>query len=264
MGLGGTARRTSSSTPRRRARRRRRALRPGRRARRRTPPGRDLVVRPPPRAGHGAAGLELAGRRCRPPAWRRRRGAVRTPPSSLIASSGFSSGLPCLPSLSSTSRAPLPFFVRATITVGRSCGLGGLGVARASIAATSWPSISIACQPYALARAGVGVEIPAVHRLARLAEPVDVDDRDEVVELVERRRARTPPRSSPRPSRSRRTGPRRGRAAGPGAVQRARLRRRSAGPGRASRWRRRPTATPASGGPRAGYRAGGRSAAPHR
>ena len=32
---------------------------------------------------------------------------------------------------------------------------------------------------------GVGVEIPAVHRLAALAEPVHVDDRDQVVEPVE-------------------------------------------------------------------------------
>src|SRR5438034_950819 len=32
----------------------------------------------------------------------------------------------------------------------------------------------------------VRVEIPAVHRLAALPEPVDVDDRDQVVELVER------------------------------------------------------------------------------
>ena len=32
----------------------------------------------------------------------------------------------------------------------------------------------------------VRVEVPAVHRLAALAEPVDVDDRDEVVELVVR------------------------------------------------------------------------------
>ena len=34
---------------------------------------------------------------------------------------------------------------------------------------------------------GVGVEIPAVHRLAALAEPVHVEDRDEVVELEVRR-----------------------------------------------------------------------------
>ncbi len=38
----------------------------------------------------------------------------------------------------------------------------------------------------ALGAAHVAVEVPAVHRLARLAEPVDVDDRGQVVELVER------------------------------------------------------------------------------
>ena len=36
-----------------------------------------------------------------------------------------------------------------------------------------------------LGAAAVRVEIPAVHRLARLAEPVHVDDRDQVVEAVE-------------------------------------------------------------------------------
>ena len=63
-----------------------------------------------------------------------------------------------------------------------------------------------------------------MHRLAALAEPVDVDDRGQVVELVVGRRARTPPRSSPRPSRCRRTAPRRGTAAGRAACRRARPR----------------------------------------
>ena len=44
----------------------------------------------------------------------------RSPPSSAIAASGSSSGLPCLPGWSSTAFTPLPFFVRATIAVGRS------------------------------------------------------------------------------------------------------------------------------------------------
>ena len=43
----------------------------------------------------------------------------RSPPSSAIAASGSSSGLPCLPGWSSTTLTPLPFFVRATMTVGR-------------------------------------------------------------------------------------------------------------------------------------------------
>src|SRR5829696_9764388 len=38
-----------------------------------------------------------------------------------------------------------------------------------------------------LGAADVAVEVPADHRLARLAEPVDVDDRGQVVQLVERR-----------------------------------------------------------------------------
>ena len=94
-----------------------------------------------------------------------------------------------------------------------------------------------------------------MHGLARLAEPVDVDDRGEVVEARNRRRARTPPRSSPRPSHSRRTAPRRGTAGARGACRRARRRRRSAGPARVSRWPRRPMAARESGGPRGGSRA---------
>ena len=42
----------------------------------------------------------------------------RSPPSSSIAASGSSSGLPCLPGRSSTALTPLPFFVRAMIAVG--------------------------------------------------------------------------------------------------------------------------------------------------
>src|SRR3712207_7529745 len=40
--------------------------------------------------------------------------------------------------------------------------------------------------PEGFRAARVRLEVPAVHRLARLPEPVHVDDRDEVVELVER------------------------------------------------------------------------------
>ena len=62
-------------------------------------------------------------------------------------------------------------------------------------------------------------EFPADHRLAALAEPVYVDDRGEVVELVVAPRARRPPTSSPRPSRCRRRAPRRARAVGRGTSQ---------------------------------------------
>ena len=112
--------------------------------------------------------------------------------------------------------------------------------------------------------AHVAVEVPAEHRLARLAEPVDVDDRRQVVEASPSRRAGRPPTSSPRPSRSRRTAPTRGRAACRARGRPSRRRRRSAGPGRASRWRRRSAGSAASGGPRAASRACGTSAAPRR
>jgi hypothetical protein len=75
----------------------------------------------------------------------------RSPPSSSIAASGSSSGLPCLPGWSSTALTPLPFFVRATITVGRPVVFTASSYAPA-IASTSWPSIAIACQPNASAR----------------------------------------------------------------------------------------------------------------
>ena len=52
----------------------------------------------------------------------------------------------------------------------------------------------------------VRVEVPAVHGLAALPEPVHVDDRGQVARARRTRRARTPPTSSPRPSRCRRTG----------------------------------------------------------
>ena len=53
------------------------------------------------------------------------------------------------------------------------------------MASSSWPSIAIACQPNASAALDVAVEVPADHRLARLPEAVDVDDRGQVVEAVE-------------------------------------------------------------------------------
>ena len=103
--------------------------------------------------------------------------------------------------------------------------------------------------------------VPAEHRLAALAEPVHVDDRDQVVEASRGLRGRRPPRSSPPPSRCRRRAPTPGTAPGPGASPPARPRRRRAGPDRASRSPRRPRESPASDGPRAGSRASGTSAA---
>ena len=77
---------------------------------------------------------------------------LRTPPSSSIAAAACSSdsAFPCQPSALARSDTPCPFSVRATIIVGRSAFLAW--VYAASIAATSWPSISIACHPNASAR----------------------------------------------------------------------------------------------------------------
>ena len=77
--------------------------------------------------------------------------SLRSPPSSLIASSGSSKGLPCLPGWSSTAFTPLPFLVRATIAVGRPLVFSASAYA-ASISSTSWPSIAIAFQPNASIR----------------------------------------------------------------------------------------------------------------
>ena len=123
-----------------------------------------------------------------------------------------------------------------------------------SIASTSWPSISIACQPNASRPLRVRVEIPAVHRLAALAEPVDVDDRGQVVELLVAGVLEGLPHRAlghlavaaqhPDPVRELVEA-----LAGERDADADR-----AGPGRASRWRRRPTAGPGSDAPRAGCR----------
>ena len=107
------------------------------------------------------------------------------PPSSAIARSGSSSGLPWNPFLSSTSATPWPLSVRAITSVGPPVVAIASAYAR-SISSTSCPSIAIACQPNARAPLDVDVEIPPDHRLAALPEPVHVEDRREVVELVVR------------------------------------------------------------------------------
>ena len=63
----------------------------------------------------------------------------RHPPSSAIAASGSSSGLPWKPFTFSTAATPLPFVVRATTTVGRPVVATAWPNA-ASIASRSWPS----------------------------------------------------------------------------------------------------------------------------
>ena len=187
---------------------------------------------------------------------------LRTPPSVAITSSEWSSGLPWKPFLSSTAGSPLPLIVLATITTGLAGDVGRLGVGavdRLDVMAVDLDRVAAEG-----ARAvGVRVEIPAVHRLAALAEPVDVDDRDEVVEFEVRRVLERLPQSPPR-SRCRRTASRPGTGAGRGACRRAPSRPRTAVPGRAIRSRRRPTGSAASGGPRRSSRTGGTSGAARR
>ncbi len=83
------------------------------------PPGGDLDRRRPSAATRRGLGRSVGAWRRRW-AWPRSTRSERSPPSSSIAFSGSDRGLPCLPSRSSTSLAPFPFLVRATITVGRS------------------------------------------------------------------------------------------------------------------------------------------------
>ena len=106
----------------------------------------------------------------------------RMPPSSSTASSA--TALPCQPPWSSTFEYPLPFSVFATIAVGfprRRLGLAVGGVDLLDVVAVDLDRV-----PAERAQAvRVRGQIPAVHGLAPLAEPVDVDDRGQVVELVE-------------------------------------------------------------------------------
>ena len=69
-----------------------------------------------------------------------------------MAAASSGTGLPWALSWSSTAATPLPFLVLAMITVGLPVVEAASAIA-ASMAATSWPSISIVCQPNAWARA---------------------------------------------------------------------------------------------------------------
>ena len=143
--------------------------------------GGDLLAELPRRQlGVGrleAVRLAAGGRRELARAGRARRRAPRSP------ASGSSSGLPCLPGWSSTALTPRPFIVRATIAVGRLADRLRLGVGaldRLDVVAVDRDRVPAE----GLQAAHVGVEVPAQHRLARLAEAVDVEDRDQVVEAL--------------------------------------------------------------------------------
>ena len=71
----------------------------------------------------------------------------RIPPSSSMASPSrsFGTAFPCHPSWSARNETPWPFSVRATMRVGPSAA--SASVYASSTAATSCPSISMACQP---------------------------------------------------------------------------------------------------------------------
>ena len=210
-------------------------------------------------AGRPSKHVRLAGA----PGARAARCRSRSPPSSSIAASGVLERLAVLAGLVLHRRDALallragddhrrPARRRDRLVVGGGDRLDVVAVDRDRVPAER------------LGAAPVGVEVPADHRLARLPEPVDVDDRGRGCRAPRTRRARTPPTSSPRPSRSRRTGTTRGRAGGRAACRRARRRPRSAGPGRASRSPRRWAGCAASGGPRAASRACGRWRTPRR
>ena len=237
----------SSCRPRRRGRRCRRA---GRRA----PPGpavglpgsRSLALFP---GRHLCRrGSRSGGSSRRPRASPRRRGGHVRHPVPRSRWPGRTSGLPCLPGWSSTSFAPLPFFVRATIIVGRSLigrrrrrrPRSPARHGRRSRACSSPPPRrgrrrSASSQPCIVSPVWPSrlTSISAV-RLARPCLPA----------------CSTASRSIPRPSRVAAEDPdARGHPLHPRA--RWRRRRRSAGPGRASRWRRRPRAGSGWGGLRA-------------
>src|SRR6266545_7982717 len=91
---------------------------------------------------------------------------LRSPPSSAIAASGSSSALPCQPGWFSIALTPLPLIVRA--------------IDRLDVVPVDLDRLP----PERMRTVAVDVEIPTDHRLAPLAEPVDVDDRGQVVELV--------------------------------------------------------------------------------
>ena len=140
---------------------------------------RDLAAELVASAAASGAGRRRRAASRRSRAWRRRRRMLRYAAELRDRlRPGSSSGLPCQPSLFSTAFDALALD-RARDDHRRPARRARAPRRRrASIASTSWPSISIACQPNASARPRVGVEVPAVHRLAALAEPVDVEDRD--------------------------------------------------------------------------------------
>ncbi len=101
---------------------------------------------------------------------------LRSPPSSAMACSAMSLGsaLPCQPFLFSISGKPLPLIVLAMISVGWSvcASASAVGVVDlAQVVAVDLDGVP-AERPGA---GGVGVAVPAEHRLAALAQAVHIE-----------------------------------------------------------------------------------------
>ena len=227
-----------------------------------SPPGRRpctrgarhrLARRRSPRPRRSARRDRAAARRAVP------RRAPRRPPSS--SSAPFFTALPCQLSLSAEGRDALPLLGARDDRHRLLAHRARSRRRRATIAAMSWPSIGDRVPAEAREARGVAGDVVAVHRALALPEGVDVDDRDQVVELVVRRdRDRLPHR-----------------ALGHLAVAEQHVdalvaavellgvpaprRRRPTAPGRASRSRPPCRRSAASGGPRARCRCGAASAA---
>ena len=165
-------------------RRRRRACRRARAAPRRRPSGSRRPCRPSRSVGSSPPGTSKRCGSADDSGLGTSTTMLRIPPSSSIASSGWSSAFPCQFSWFSTSLTPLPLSVCATITVGWPwCGAPPVG----AVDLLEVVPVDLDRLPAeGLGPLRVRVEIPAVHRLAALAEPVHVDDRGQVLELVER------------------------------------------------------------------------------
>ena len=111
---------------------------------------------------------------------------LRTPPSSAIACSAMSggNGLPCQPSLFSTSENPLPLMVLARITVGWLPDVSVRGGHRLVDGGQVMPVDGQHPGAECLHPALVVLKVPADIGLAALAEPVDVGHHDHVGQVV--------------------------------------------------------------------------------
>ena len=177
------SRRTSSSTPRRRARRRRRGRRRVRRAPRRTP----CASRPPRRARSAAARAGPVSNTCGSPG----SGIAHLEPEIADAAELRDRALRvverlAVPALVVLDRGHALALQRSREDRRRLAGLR-LGLRVRAVDLLDVVAVDLDRVPAERAGPlGEDGRVPADHRLAALAEPVDVDDRGEVVERVVR------------------------------------------------------------------------------